>query len=477
MLAAVIGWIAASFAVPARAEPDAGADAGSAYCPPDVVECHGEPLDFEWSEAAFEGIDLDTGWVPPDGAIQLRFGLRAAGRTRIAMGTTGALWWPAPIEASLVGRRGGGRLEIDYGLEITARLRFDVEVAGSRYRWEGDIPLPGGIPRDLAASASGTFDPLLLPGASDRPVEVSDATGRIRLLRYDAIGAVVSIPGVGGGVAADVSVRLDARYATDRVEVRTGRVIEREGAASVLSPPTGSIDGFGGSVSVGFGPVGTLEREVWLTVYPTLYLEIVGRRFDYTIATIEARVAAERTEVRFEPRTLHAALPDADVTPLEMDFGPVPVGGRAERFVDVFDDGEAPLRVTAAEPEGPFEVDPLALDVEPHATRRLSVRFAPLHAGPHASTLLLSTNDPDEPLLAVRLRGEGVAVDGGVPDAGADAAPEASGMPGPYRPASAGGCGCRLGRPRSWLVEGTSVVALAFVACARRPRRPRHVRR
>ena len=34
--------------------------------------CHSAELDFWWQHEAFQGVDLDTGWIPASSPVQLR---------------------------------------------------------------------------------------------------------------------------------------------------------------------------------------------------------------------------------------------------------------------------------------------------------------------------------------------------------------------------------------------------------------------
>ena len=103
------------------------------------------------------------------------------------------------------------------------------------------------------------------------------------------------------------------------------------------------------------------------------------------------------------------APPDIEITPAPYDFGQVLVGATATRTFVIRNLGGADLQVTASSlvggQVGEFAITlggaPFTLTTG--ATRNLDIRFAPLTGGPKATTLHLTSNDPDESLLDVAL--------------------------------------------------------------------------
>ena len=481
----VIAWVAPATAQDAG-RPDADAvdasaapaDAGpprTESCPRGSIGCHEADVDFAWRDALFAPIDLDSGWVPAGSPLQLRIAVHFGGETNIAEGGTVATSWPAPLSISLPGRPGTGTFSIDYGFELTITLRFDVTVAGVRYAWEGDIPVPY-FPEDLRMAASGTFDPFLLSDTmSTRPVELSDATDRFVAFRYDLAGGLISIPGVGGGFALDLQASLDATYQGTRNVVARGRPITTETGLTVITPD-GASPGFGPAEDVTVHPEGTLHRDGVITLFPNLYLSVVGRHFAFDLAEIPLHVVDRTDDVVFDDRVVHVPLPDVRVMPLLVDMGEIPLGRTEERFVAIANDGEAPLEVVASMADLPFSTSTPRLTVPPMSEGRLAVRYMPSAAGSSADTLFLETNDPDAPLVVVRLLGSGLAPPPPPDDAGVPAHADAgrpSGVP------DDGGCGCRVSgcathkTRTAHAATSASASALLLAAALRRARRRR----
>lgn len=419
-----------------------------ARCPEHALGCHEESVAFHWREGPFDSVMLDTGWVPADAPLQVRFAVFLGGQTVIDLAGTSFTWWPSPLTQAVPGTPGSGSISIDYGLELLARIRIDVEVGGARYRWEGDVPgLP--IPRDLRAAAMARFDSMLLAPQMPRPVAVADATERVPVFDADLAG-LAGIPGLRGGFRVEAEAALGAAYQTERIEIGDApRPITEEGGSTVLGPDEGQT-AFGAAKDVVIRPVGSLRYDGTVTVYPLFYVEVAGSRFDYPIASIPIPIADVDRDVAFEPAIVHVPLPDARVEPREVDFGLVelgadPGGGTsvARRLLLLRNEGEFALEVAPRRPLPPFEVDVAPITLPPRSERRVEVRFAPTEPGRAAAMLWLDTNDPDESLIVVRLAGTAEARAGG--DAGGASSdggtrPDAAVGTGAT---TAGGCGCR----------------------------------
>src|SRR5690606_34103571 len=180
---------------------------------------------------------------PAGAGLQARSAVCLGGATEIDLGGTAGTPWPPPLDVAVPGRPGTGRLAIDSGIEIVARIRIDVTVAGVHYGWEGDIPIPGGIPRDLRLARTVTFDPFLLPPSDPRPVTAWDDTDVIEVLNVDLTDALVPIPGIGGGFLVDAVGSLEGSYQTERIEISDAvGDITREGESVVVRADPGAAE-------------------------------------------------------------------------------------------------------------------------------------------------------------------------------------------------------------------------------------------
>lgn len=391
---------------------DADSDIDAALCPDGAVGCYTEELDWLHRDALFDDIMLDTGWVPAGSPIQLRFGLAIGGSTEVALGGTLVASWPPGLLLSVPGRLDTGRLTINYGFELIAQMRFDVEVAGIRYEWEGDIPIPY-IPEDLRMAGEVIFDPFLLPDVAARPVRVSDTTDRVRILRYDALGGIISIPGVSGGIVLALQGELEAAYQTERIAFQDADSIEEENGTTLMNPPIpedpDETPGFGPSAEVVLHPEGTLFYDGTIIIIPELYLEIVGTRFDLALLEIPLRLVDLESDVIFDDAYVDVPLPEVNVQPARLDLGAVYVEDTTTEPLVFINNGDAPLWIAVETTDSPFSVEPAEIVIPPHRTQRVTVRFHPVTPGVEAVMFAFSTNDPDEPSVVVLLEGEGLA--------------------------------------------------------------------
>lgn len=441
----------ASLLVVALASPLASPALAQERCPPDAVGCHSTDVDFHHREALFDDVMLDSGWVPAGSPLQVRFGVFIGGSTEVDLGGTATTSWPPALDVAIPGRPGTGRLAMNYGIEIVAMIRFDVEVAGVRYRWEGDIPIPGGIPRDLRLFDEIVFDPFVLPPSEPRPVLAWDDTEVVRVLEVDLTDAIIPIPGIGGGFLVDAVGALETGYRTDRIEISDAlEAITEEGASVVVRADPGARE-LGPAKDYEVLPRGTLSYEGEITVIPRLFVEIVGRRFDLTLAEVPLRIVSLDRPTRFDPAAVHVPLPDIRVEPTSLALGEAPVGGSVEQLLTVHNDGESPLYVSVTPPREPFAAPSPGLMIPPRSSARLAVRFEPTELGDEGAILSLTSNDPDEPLVIVRLSGTGV---GAAP--GQDGGAFGDGGP---RGEIAGGCSCRA-------VGGPGAASPALAICA-----------
>jgi P pilus assembly chaperone PapD len=98
--------------------------------------------------------------------------------------------------------------------------------------------------------------------------------------------------------------------------------------------------------------------------------------------------------------------PDATVTPQSVDFEGVAVGQTRSETVTVTNDGDAPLRVTAASLRGDTDFDvasPAPVTLGPGQSEDVTVTFTPSAAASQTDLLEIRTNDSDRPVLPVTL--------------------------------------------------------------------------
>jgi hypothetical protein len=105
--------------------------------------------------------------------------------------------------------------------------------------------------------------------------------------------------------------------------------------------------------------------------------------------------------------------PDIDVLPTSHNYGPILVGGNATHTFAIKNVGSVDLQVSGASlvggQPGDFSITQggAGFTVTPGATHNLDVQFVPTSGGPKATTLRLTSDDPDESPVDVALSGSG----------------------------------------------------------------------
>lgn len=131
-----------------------------------------------------------------------------------------------------------------------------------------------------------------------------------------------------------------------------------------------------------------------------------GNRMVYLVAAEGGGDVWARTIERFQVTT-----PDIQVSTSSVAFGAIDLGGSLAGSVVVSNVGDAPLvigQIGIAPLDAPFTVaGPTTATLEPGASLQLDLVFLPLLAGDAAALLVLDSNDPDTPSVAVTLTGTG----------------------------------------------------------------------
>ncbi len=426
-------------------------------CPSDAAGCARAPISYRWREGLPVEFDFDTGWQPSSAPVQIRVRAVLAGHTQVTPAGELVASWPEPMVLHAIGTPGEGGLEVDYGVQFSARVRLALDVGGRTVSWEGSIPYVPMI--DFRATGRTAFDPWAWS-----TVSAMGRTARAHVADVPITDAIVSIPGISGGLSFDASGEVAATYQSTRISFGT--------AADPLTAMTLRTQAiFNAGPSVEYSP--RLEGDVGYSgaihVFPSLYVSLVGRRWMLDIADIPIRVGPFPRHVLFDPSLAHLGLPDVRVEPSTVDFGDIELGRMTERTVEVRNDGEGDGRILSAEVEAPFAVTSRMGSLPVRSRSSFVVGFAPVRPGPATGDLVITTNDPDTPRVHVRLRANGVGVemppvieDAGVADA-SDGGEIASG-------ANDGGCGCRVSSGQSG-ASGALLMAGVVVLVARRRRR------
>lgn len=432
-------------------------------CGEGFVDCASAPLAFRHRVGLPINIDLDTGWVPAGLPVQARFRAALVGGTEVAMNGQLIAGWPTPMVLQVRGDENGGRLSVDYGVQLNARIRLNLDTGVGSANWEGAVPYVPMI--DFRATAMTPFT----PWAWEPPVSVRGMTPRQRVADIPLTDAIVRIPGISGGFTIEVSAEIEASWQSRRITFG----LDADPITPTM-PRTQARYNTGASVEYSPRLEGEFAHTGTLHVYPSLYVSLLGRRWTLQVADIPIPLGPFRTEAVTDPVPTRIALPDIAGTVDALDFGEVPVGQTAERVFPIANTGEGTGRIVGVEGFGPFSAPTRMGTLPPRSRAMLVITFTPVSPGVTEGDVVVNTSDPDAPRVRVRVRGVGLpgpaVVDAGtvtedVP-AVSDAGVEGDG--GGVVAEDPSGCGCRAAGSSGTTGAGLWVLLGASIALRRR---------
>jgi hypothetical protein len=475
-LVPAVGW--ADGGVPdGGVEPDAGEpDDPLAY--PDEVR---SPIRFEYLDALIEdvcGFDFDTGWQPtcpdPDLCVQVRFRFRIGCGYYMEMNGYAVLDWP-PRPGPMLSFKGitrGGRYELDYSLLVSGRVKLHIDQGGILIDEEFDIPW---IPDfNIGVYANRRFNPFLLEGNPERPLEIVDQIPHTLLLSVDVIElmALLGIIPPQDLLHVWLDIYFDgyvgSRFEGRRIVVDTGEqntefpipdlifTVEGQKERLPLSPEE---QRFGMRQAIYEGAVTHFSG---FSFYPHIRVEVAGIQIiDVGLFEIPIDIDDAEDYWIFEPVNFEFSLPDI-AAPETVFVPPTNIGTDSVVHVNIKNIGGRLLRGEGLV-DPPFYVPyPNRFEIEPDGDVYLPVYFTPSSVGPVRKYLALYSNDPNESPLLVAVESHGCAPDGdcAIPE---DMIRVCEG--------SGGGCGCRFHRnaqPHALVV--LLLLALAAWGISRRRR-------
>jgi uncharacterized protein (TIGR03382 family) len=395
--------------------PLASAHAQDATCPDGSSDCLSAPL-FARADGCTGlagGWNLDTGWYPPGDSqpIQVRFYAVVGGlvdpasnaAARVELTGDVRTWWPEPLTASPAGR--GGRLVVDYGVQLGVEVRYNLEYGGFRIRDTIAIPIPyvSDIVERMRMHGEAEVDAL-----GYRETEARGETGRFTVFDYDVIGAFFDLPfgiDVNGGIRLDMAAFASATYRTSEVDVHEAAApIAMDGGMAIVPPPP---DGFGAFQPITVEARGELGCAIGLTFIPTLYIGILGRELSVDWP-IDLAVDRDGGEVVFPTQDLRFPLPDLRPDRTVIDLGMVRVGRTAEEMILIRNDGERALDVVVERLSTAIGLSETSFSLPPGREHPLIVQADPSRLEAGRDGIVLLSNDPDAPMTAIGLLGRSI---------------------------------------------------------------------
>ena len=400
----------------------------------------------------FQKAEVDSGWLPADSPVQVRFQVLGLGATEVLMEGDADLWWPTDLNLSFFPEPGTGELLVDTNLQAVSTVKFDI----FGYSWEQVIDS-----RTLDNVVGGAvFDPFVLDDSSANRVEVVSDDSAVELITY----SLEVFAGVGLTFTADIGPQATIGF--EGIGWVTDDAMLTSASGFLTWPATGQPVQ---EVVASF--LAAWDATLDLVITPRVDLD-AGFLGSYTVVEFEIPITLSATsfEQAFPPTSLSFPLPVLSVDVESHDFGELTVGELANLNLAIYNDGELDLEgVPALTGSTYFMNYPNYFQAGPGQEDGLVITFAPEAAGAFEASLLLSSNDPSQPTKVILLTGVAVdppVVDDGQDDTGTDAEDDGAD---PTISTEVNGCGCASGGAPAGLSLLASL-GMGLLALSRRRR-------
>ena len=265
-----------------------------------------ETLEVQRFEPALElellglqGIDVDTGWRPPGSNIQVQFLVHADDDIVVEMPGDAVLDWDTG-EVHFVGDEDAGVLDVDVGVFLDARFRFDL--LGQQF----ESSIIG--PYDLGIFREGSYTPYLLPGNDYRPLQIDDETIPIEVFNYAIVDALIA----SGSFFVDAGFDIDMELSCEQISITDAAGAEL-GAVAAEFDPLGVAMPTDEQVELSATLHCTLLSDIELILYPGVELQLGFEEFQLVPFELRIPLLDDRTD----PLVF-------DAVPLVFDMPPEP---------------------------------------------------------------------------------------------------------------------------------------------------------
>lgn len=402
-----------------------------------------DPADVRLQDEAdlFTNMEFSTGYLPSGSPLAVEFRIEANGGAAVEMEGQADLSWPEAVTLAFTGEPGSGIYLLDASLDAVTTVQVDLSDFGYTGLFELDR-------RTLYMDGATFFDPFVLDGSVEDRVEVTDTLLNAELINY----SYEIFAGVELNFTAEMEPVITAGFEGVSFTANEGSILAA-GAPAVLDytpePDFIAATTFRAQWDAGLDLIFTPTISACFPIYGCV--EIVS--FD-----IPVEVLTDAFEQDFPPVPYTFPMPILQAGITSGDLGTVEPGQLATLQVPIGNLGNlAVYGDVTIEGDGEFTVFPSTFNANPGTEDGLVVTFAPTYEGAQTANLVLNSNDPAFPVVAIPLTGNGV-----IPED-----PEGEDNVGDEQVVteSVDGCGCASADPSAPMA---GLLAVAFLARRRR---------
>jgi len=234
-------------------------------------------------------LDWDTDWQPNpnEDCEPLQVRLHAGLGSDVCADVEGDFSLDGASSSLQVGS-GSGFVEIDFGAELDVSVKVCINMPFPIPDLEDEFPVPFVPNFDLRAADQEIFSSFLLDGCAT----ASDDTGRQNLLDLDITDLLAPIPNLGAGLAIDAAISASGTMCGESIGVTGGNTFTSEGESQTVS-----VGCQGYSETASYNESFMLDSAV--TLYPTLFVEIPGHRWELPIMEFTKDTSSLALDVPF----------------------------------------------------------------------------------------------------------------------------------------------------------------------------------
>lgn len=252
-------------------------------------------------ERLVSAFDLDTGWFPSNSPIQFRFVFRASeGRIRAQMTgdmTVHGEYTKDSFNGSVgwVGDPDGGDLHLDAGVEMTGRVRVNVDAPWplDDFHYEGNLPQSLFPSQNLMVDKNTPFTPFLL---GDQTVECGGDIPGLTAPSMNIYGIDPLTLDYGMGLWGACNSTLEGDSLSYSLNDQCGCVISADDEASVAFAIEGAQTTL--SPTVSYDGTGSIRYDLYLEPFAEIHLDLGVWEYSHRLAPARMTVPVIYVEKR-----------------------------------------------------------------------------------------------------------------------------------------------------------------------------------
>ena len=363
---------------------------------------------IDGSQQVLVANSLDSGWMPANGTVQIRFQVDISQDATITGEGRAGLDWdsnlPGEVALSAQGLSNTGSFSISGMMDTIVSVKVNTLPFGIG-TIETDL-----FSESIPLSGEGNFSPF----SWNNTTEVNVVGDGSEVLDYSTTVAVLATISLTGEIRPNCVAGLTENHLS-----MEGNQLNAQ--ASILNYDTQVGDTTFAKNSI---YAATVQSACDIQLVPTVSVSALSSTWPLELTQVDLPPVSQESVVNIQTGTPTFYLASADVNSPAVDFGSIEVGDNETTEIIVQNVGAATLEGTVSlqDDSGAFEVFGSTLNVAPNTNSSIVVSFDALDENQlYEANLVLNTNDPAQPVINIPLSANtGAVEDGGDTNEGGD---------------------------------------------------------